>query len=426
MKNISRMIFNEPHLIHQGSLNNILHAVKDRLDFNFTGEKMDGVQLIENESFQYTVIDNVAFIPLQGALVHKGSAMDAMCGIMNYAEIGNMLNTAIADPQVTKIVFDCNSGGGTVAGAFTLAEKVFNSRGNKELIAVVDEAAYSACYLVASACDRIVLSKTSGVGSIGVVSAHHDYSDALKSEGVAVTYVYAGDKKVDANPYEALKDSAKIDMQNRVDKFYNMFVNEVSKNRGVSAETIIGTQAGIYIGEDAVKIGLADEVVNLNDFYKELSNETKNKGAFMSAEKLEENKAVEVAEVAQPVEEAKQEIAEPKEELKAEAKTEEVEAVAQAEVAEVDEKADLKKYMQCFGDAEGAKMFVEGVSFEAAQQKHIANQNDKIEELQAKLAEQSLIIESSKKEIGGDALQLGATEPKAQAKASFVRFADSK
>ncbi|MCP4322214.1 MAG: S49 family peptidase, partial [Alteromonadales bacterium] len=289
------------------SLNNILHAVKDRLDFNFTGEKMDGVQLIENESFQYTVIDNVAFIPLQGALVHKGSAMDAMCGIMNYAEIGNMLNTAITDPQVNKIVFDCNSGGGTVAGAFTLAEKVFNSRGDKELIAVVDEAAYSACYLVASACDRIVLSKTSGVGSIGVVSAHHDYSDALKSEGVAVTYVYAGDKKVDANPYEALKDSAKIDMQNRVDKFYNMFVNEVSKNRGISAETIIGTQAGIYIGEDAVKIGLADEVVNLNDFYKDLSIETKNKGAFMSADKIEENKVAEVAEVAQPAEEAKQE-----------------------------------------------------------------------------------------------------------------------
>ena len=421
MKNISRMIFNEPHLIHQGSLNNILHAVKDRLDFNFTGEKMDGVQLIENESFQYTVIDNVAFIPLQGALVHKGSAMDAMCGIMNYAEIGNMLNTAIADPQVTKIVFDCNSGGGTVAGAFTLAEKVFNSRGDKELIAVVDEAAYSACYLVASACDRIVLSKTSGVGSIGVVSAHHDYSDALKSEGVAVTYVYAGDKKVDANPYEALKDSAKIDMQNRVDKFYTMFVNEVSKNRGISAETIIGTQAGIYIGEDAVKIGLADEVVNLNDFYKDLSIETKNKGAFMSADKIEENKVAEVAEVAQPAEEAKREIAEPKEELKAEAKTEEVEAVA--EVAEVEQNADLKKYMQSFGDAEGAKMFVQGITFEAAQQQHITSQNEKIENLEAKIAEQSLIIEAGKKEIGGEALQLGATEPKA-VKKSFVRFAE--
>jgi signal peptide peptidase SppA len=421
MKNISRMIFNEPHLIHQGSLNNILHAVKDRLDFNFTGEKMDGVQLIENESFQYTVIDNVAFIPLQGALVHKGSAMDAMCGIMNYAEIGNMLNTAITDPQVNKIVFDCNSGGGTVAGAFTLAEKVFNSRGDKELIAVVDEAAYSACYLVASACDRIVLSKTSGVGSIGVVSAHHDYSDALKSEGVAVTYVYAGDKKVDANPYEALKDSAKIDMQNRVDKFYNMFVNEVSKNRGISAETIIGTQAGIYIGEDAVKIGLADEVVNLNDFYKDLSIETKNKGAFMSADKIEENKVAEVAEVAQPAEEAKQEIAEPKEELKAEAKTEEVEAVA--EVAEVEQNADLKKYMQSFGDAEGAKMFVQGITFEAAQQQHITSQNEKIENLEAKIAEQSLIIEAGKKEIGGEALQLGATEPK-EVKKSFVRFAE--
>ena len=58
--------------------------------------------------------------------------------------------------------------------------------------------------------------------------------------------------------------------------------------------------------------------------------------------------------------------------------------------------------------------------------KIIYEMRDKIEELQAKLTEQSLIIESSKKEIGGDALQLGATEPKAQAKASFVRFADSK
>ena len=46
------------------------------------------------------------------------------------------------------------------------------------------------------------------------------YLDALKSEGVAVTYVYAGDKTGRCEPNEALKDSAKIDMQNRVDKFY--------------------------------------------------------------------------------------------------------------------------------------------------------------------------------------------------------------
>jgi len=83
----------------------------------------------------------------------------------------------------------------------------------------------------------------------------------------------------------------------------------------------------------------------------------------------------------------------------------------------------LKKYMQSFGDAEGAKMFVQGITFEAAQQQHITSQNEKIENLEAKIAEQSLIIEAGKKEIGGEALQLGATEPK-EVKKSFVRFAE--
>ena len=145
----------------------------------------------------------------------------------------------------------------------------------------------------------------------------------------------------------------------------------------------------------------------------------------MSAEKLEEKEAVVSADVEQPKEEAKQEVAEPKEELKAEAKTEEVEAVAEAEQVLVDDKADLKKYMQSFGDADGAKMFVEGITFEAAQQKHIAGQNDKIEKLEAKLAEQSLIIEAGKKAVGGDALALKAVAPKSEPK-GFVRFADSK
>jgi len=187
--------------------------------------------------------------------------------------------------------------------------------------------------------------------------------------------------------------------------------------------------------DQALEMGFIDEKMDFKQAvaYADLFNiENKKEVKTMSeidevkAAEVAENKAVEVAEVAQPVEEAKQEIAEPKEELKAEAKTVEVEAVAVAEVAQVDDKADLKKYMQSFGDAEGARMFAEGVSFEAAQQKHIANQDEKIEQLEAKIAEQSVIIEAGKKEIGGDALALGAVETKPKQKVSLVRFADSK
>ena len=122
-------------------------------------------------------------------------------------------------------------------------------------------------------------------------------------------------------------------------------------------------------------------------------------------------------------------LASEKEETQAEAKTEEVEAKAEPKAEEVKEEvkaeanhSDLKIFMAKFGDAEGAKMFADGVTFEAAQQKHIENQNEKIESLKAELADKESIIEASKKTIGGEALALGATEPKAKSGAK-IRFA---
>ena len=308
--------------------------------------------------------------------------------------------------DVDKIVSDINSAeeeinihmmsvGGTAIYGLSIFDALKASK--QKTNAFIYGFAYSAGSVICAGCDYVTMSDVGSLMIHEVHGASEEVNNFLTQRAIAAYNIKTG--------------IAKEELAEMMTK--DFFIN----------------------ADQALEMGFIDEKMDFKQAvaYADLFNiENKKEVKTMSeidevkAAEVAENKAVEVAEVAQPVEEAKQEVAEPKEELKAEAKTEEVEAVAQAEVAEVDEKADLKKYMQSFGDAEGAKMFVEGITFEAAQQKHITSQNDKIEELQAKLAEQSLIIEAGKKEIGGEALQLGAVEPKAQAKASFVRFADSK
>ena len=84
---------------------------------------------------------------------------------------------------------------------------------------------------------------------------------------------------------------------------------------------------------------------------------------------------------------------------------------------------DLKEFMAKFGDAEGARMFADNVSYAEAQDKHIENLTAKVAELEAKLGEKETIIEANKKDIGGDVLALNATEPKASG-GRKIRFAD--
>ena len=254
--------------------------------------------------------------------------------------------------------------------------------------------AYSAGSVICAGCDHVSMSDVGSLMIHGVHGASDEVNDFLTQRAIAAYHIKTGLAK------QKLSEMMEEDFFINADQALEM---------GFIDKKMDYEQAVAYA--DLFNIENKKEVKTMSE-----TDEVK------TAE-VAENKAVEVAEVAQPAEEAKQEIVEPKEELKAEAKTEEVEAVAEAEAVQADDKADLKKYMQSFGAAEGAEMFVQGITFEAAQQQHITSQNEKIENLEAKIAEQSLIIEAGKKEIGGEALQLGATEPKA-VKKSFVRFAE--
>jgi ClpP class serine protease len=123
-----------------------------------------------------------------------------------------------------------------------------------------NEAMYSAAYSIGSIGDKIIVGRTGGVGSIGVVTSHVDFSKYLDDLGVRITFVFAGSHKVDGNPYEPLKASVKARIQKRIDDIYSIFVATVARNRGMDEQAIRDTEALCYSANDAVAIGLADKV----------------------------------------------------------------------------------------------------------------------------------------------------------------------
>ena len=200
----------------------------------------------------------IAIIPIHGTLINRfGQSYGYVTG---YNFIRSQLALAVADPEVEGIILDCNSNGGEAAGCFETSDEVFAARGSKPIIAVVDSNCYSACYAIASAADRVIVTPTGGAGSIGVVAMHVSMKRMLNDFGVDIKLIYAGDHKIDGNPYEDLPDNVRADIQRGVDASRDKFVSVVARNRGMDESTVKGTQAAIYRAEEALEIGLVDEV----------------------------------------------------------------------------------------------------------------------------------------------------------------------
>lgn len=213
----------------------------------------------------------VEVIPVSGILVSRAAHLE-MCEVMtSYEELRRQLRTAVADPMVERIVLDIDSPGGAAVGAFELAADIRAMAQQKPITGLVNFSAYSGGYLLAAACSEVVVSQTSGIGSIGVIAKHLDRSKMLENAGVKVTTVFAGDHKNDLSPHEALTDQSMKVLQDIVQESYQMFVGAIAEYRGLAVEKVIATQAGLYSGQHGITAGLADRLQSPQDAVDHLS-----------------------------------------------------------------------------------------------------------------------------------------------------------
>jgi len=183
---LAARVFNTPLLIHRAKLDAILAVLAPRFDLR--GQAPPAIPPPRGVA---SSADSIAVLPIHGTLVKRTSGLEALSGLTSVEMIGQAFDTALADPSVTAIVLDVDSGGGEVAGIFDLADRIRAARGTKPIVAVSNEAAYSAAYALASAADTVYLARTAGVGSIGVIALHVDQSAQDAAEGLTYTAITA-------------------------------------------------------------------------------------------------------------------------------------------------------------------------------------------------------------------------------------------
>lgn len=215
--------------------------------------RSDGVQITES---------GIAVIPILGTLVRRSSYLVAASGLTSYFEIEAMADEAFADPRVKAVLLEIDSSGGEAGGVFDLAARLRSlaKTSGKPLWAIADEAALSAAYALACAADRLWLTRTAEVGSIGVVAVHVDESEADRQAGLAYTFIHAGSHKVDGHPHAPLPLTVAADIQTDIDALHAQFIALVAGLRGLGVEAVRATQARVYRGDQAIAVGLADQI----------------------------------------------------------------------------------------------------------------------------------------------------------------------
>ena len=211
MPHLASRIFGTPLLIHPRKLDVILSVLGPRLGLAMSD---DSQALIKHLAAQAPPVNstaltsNIAVISVSGTLVRRAAAVDAASGLTSYTAISAQLAQAVRDPAINAILLDIDSPGGEAGGAFDLADQIMAARQIKPIWAVANDDAFSAAYAIASAASRVYITRTGGVGSVGVIALHVDQSQRDAMSGLRYTAVYAGDRKNDMSPHAPLSTDA--------------------------------------------------------------------------------------------------------------------------------------------------------------------------------------------------------------------------
>lgn len=247
--------------------------------------------LFGGDRLPYQRVGRAAVVDVSGALAQRSSWF-----WQGYDEIKDTFAAALADRETDGVLLRIDSPGGMCAGCFeAVAEmRAMATEAGKPVVAYADEMAYSAAYAIAAVADEIVLPASGGAGSVGVIAAYVDLSKAYEQMGVRIAVVASGNRKTDSHPAVPLTDAAIERLRGDVTTLAGIFFDHVATARGMTVEAVKALQAGTFLGQAAVDVGLADAVGGMSEALRRL-DEMAASGAYgrdNGASRASENKTM--------------------------------------------------------------------------------------------------------------------------------------
>jgi capsid assembly protease len=205
---------------------------------------------------------SVAVIPIHGFITRRPSLFSAFFGGASLIEIEGALRSAANDPQVSAIVLDVDSPGGSVTGVHETFQAVRAANAVKPVHVAIGGLCASAAYWIAAGASRIALSPSAEAGSIGVFGVHADRSAFFAAQGITFSVFASPAAKAENVDVTPLSDEARNAMRRRVESHYARFAADVAAGRGTTPEAVReGYGNGRVVGSaDALACGLVDAI----------------------------------------------------------------------------------------------------------------------------------------------------------------------
>src|SRR5919201_6312477 len=210
----------------------------------------------------------------------KHTAMVELNGIIapgtdaSAEKITMSLQAAFKDKGTVGVILRINSPGGSPVQSQTIYDEMRRLRKKYPdipLYAVVEDICASGGYYVAAAADRIYVSKTSIVGSIGVLMNGFGFTGLMDKLGIDRRLITAGEHKGMLDPFSPLDEKDAEYVKTLIKDIHQQFIGAVRDGRGKRLKETPDMFSGlIWTGEKSVELGLADGYGSLDSVARDV------------------------------------------------------------------------------------------------------------------------------------------------------------
>ena len=183
------------------------------------------------------------------------------------------VRSAFEDNSAQAIVLRINSPGGSPVQAGIVYDEIkrLKAKHGKKVYAVVEEICASGAYYIAASADEIYVDKASVVGSIGVLMDGFGFTGLMDKLGVERRLLTAGENKGMLDPFSPLSAKQRGYAQSMLDQIHRQFIAVVREGRGKRLKETPEIFSGLFWnGEEAVKLGLADDFGSIDYVAREI------------------------------------------------------------------------------------------------------------------------------------------------------------
>ena len=249
-------LFYEPVLITPQKHAALVQVVEAHMTGHLSPTTEDNPKDYECDVFE---LGNTVVIPVHGIIDNHIPDSPSGGSGCDLSKLRGMLSVAEADDNISRIVLDFRTPGGSVVGVAETAKKILNIT-DKETIAFTDDECCSAGLWLASQCQKFYSTSSAQIGSVGVWCAFLDVSRQMENDGVKVEAFSAGKYKLMGASWKPLSADEKKIIQASIDKTYAQFKSAVNEQRAVADEHC--GNGLIFDGEEAAQIGFTDGIVD--------------------------------------------------------------------------------------------------------------------------------------------------------------------